>query len=85
MKKLVIDYRELNKQLPKVQTVQAKAKGTIALVETAKIDHIWAKLKIARYFQSLDIRAGYHHISIHSDSRPNTAFLPIWKIPMETC
>ena len=44
-KRLVIDYQELNKQLPKVQTVQTKAKGTIMPIETAKIDHIWAKLK----------------------------------------
>ena len=37
--------RTKHKQLPKVQMVQAKAKGTNALIETAKIDHIWAKLK----------------------------------------
>ena len=39
-KRLVIDYPEINKQLPKVQMVQAKAKGTIALIEMAKIDYI---------------------------------------------
>ena len=75
MKQLVFDYQELNRQLPKVQMVQAKAKGTIILIEMAKIDHIWAKLKGAQYFSSLDIRAGYHHISIHPDLRPKTAFI----------
>ena len=45
-KRLVIDNQELNKQLPKVQMVQAKAKSTIALIEMAKIDYIWAKLKM---------------------------------------
>ena len=55
--------------------VQAKAKGNITLIETATIDHIWAKLKGAQYFSLLDIRAGYHHISIHPDSRPKTAFI----------
>ena len=40
MKRLVINYRELHKHLPEVQMVQAKVKGTIALIETAKIDHI---------------------------------------------
>ena len=55
--------------------VQAKAKGIIALIETSKIYHIWAKLKGAWYFLSLDIRAGYHHISIHPDLRPKTAFI----------
>ena len=73
-KRLIIDYQELNKQLPKMQMAQAKAKGTITLIETAKIDHIWAKVKGAWYFLSLDIRAGYHHISIHPDSRPKPAF-----------
>ena len=74
-KRLVIGYYELNKKLPQVQTTQAKSKGSIVLIETAKIDHIWAKLKGARYFSSLDIRSGYHHISIHPDVRPKTAFI----------
>ena len=51
------------------------------LIGTANIDHIWAKLKGAQYFLSLDIRAGYHHISIHPDLRPKTAFIcPYGKI-----
>ena len=73
--RLAIDYHELSKQLPEVQTAQAKSKGSIVLVETAKIGHIWAKLKGARFFSSLDIRSGFHHISIHSESRPKTAFI----------
>ena len=44
-KRLVIDYCELNKQIPTVQTVQARSKGSIALIETDKVDHIWVKLK----------------------------------------
>ena len=59
--------------------VQAKAKGTITLIEMEKNDHIWAMLKGTSYFSSLDIRAGYHHISIHPELRS------IRKIPMETC
>ena len=74
-KRLVIDYHEFNKQLPKVQTVQTKSKGSIALIGTAKIDHIWAKLKGTWNFSSLNIRSGYHHISIHLESRPKTAFI----------
>ena len=45
------------------------------LIETSKIDHIWAELKGAKYFSSLHIRSGYHHISIHPESRPKTAFI----------
>ena len=55
--------------------VQAKAKGIIALIEMAKIDHIWAKLKGVQYFSSLDIRVGYHCISIYPASRPKTVFI----------
>ena len=58
-----------------VPTVQTKAKGTIALIETAKIDQSWEELKDTQYFSSLDIRPGYHHISIHPDLRPKTAFI----------
>ena len=76
--RLVINYQDLNKQLPKVQMVQVKAKGTITLLEMAKTDHIWAKLEGAQYFSSLDIRVGYHHISIHPDSRPKTAFICLY-------
>ena len=36
-KRLVIYYQELNKQLPKVQMVQVKAKGTIVLIKTPKL------------------------------------------------
>ena len=51
------------------------SKGSISLIETAKIDHIWVKLKGAQYFSFLNIRSGYHHISIHPESRPQTTFI----------
>ena len=57
-----------------VQTTQVKSKGTLAMVETAKIDHMWSKLTGTKYFSILDIWSGYHHISIHPDSRPKTTF-----------
>ena len=69
MKRLVIDYHQLSKKISKVQTIQAKSKGSLAL-----IDHIWSKLKDVKYFPLLDICSGYHHFSIHPDSRPKAAF-----------
>ena len=39
----VIYYCALNKQIPKVQTTQAKSKGSLALIETAKMEYIWSK------------------------------------------
>ena len=72
-KRLVIDYCELNKQIPKVQTTKAKSVGSLALIETNEIDHIWSKLKGAKYFSILGI-CSWYHISIHPDSRPKTIF-----------
>ena len=72
IKRLVINHHKLIKQIPKVQTTQGKSKGSLALIETAKIDHIWSKLKSAKYFSILDIHSRYHHIKIHPDSRPKT-------------
>ena len=73
-KRLVIDYCELNKQIPKVQTTKGKSKGSLALIETAKIDHIWSKLKGTNYLFIMDIHSAYHHISIYPGSRPKTTF-----------
>ena len=53
---------------------QVKSKDSLALIETAKIDHIWLKLKGTKYFSIPKIQSGYHHISIHPDSRLKTAF-----------
>ena len=52
-KRLVINYRKLNKQIPRVQTTEAKSKGSLALIETTKIDHTWSKLKGEKYFTIL--------------------------------
>ena len=73
-KRLVIDYWELNKQIPRLQTTQAKSKGSLALIKAMKIDNIWSKFKGVHYIAILNIRSGYHHILIHPDFRPKTAF-----------
>ena len=44
-KRLVIGYRELDKQIPNIQTTQAKSKGSLVLIETAKTDPIQSKLR----------------------------------------
>ena len=53
---------------------QAKSKGSLAVIQTAKIDHILSKLKGANYFSILGIHWGHHHMSLHPDSRPKTTF-----------
>ena len=35
-----------------------------------------ARLQKCTLFSSLDLRSGYHHISLTPEANPNTAFLP---------
>ena len=45
-----------------------------------KVEDIFSKLNGAKYFSSLDLRAGYHHIPLEKSSIPKTAFnLPFGK------
>ena len=39
-----------------------------------KVEDIFSQLNGARYFSTLDLRAGYHHIGLTTDSIPKTAF-----------
>ena len=59
---LVIDYRALNK---------VTRKFTCPL---PKVEDIFSKLNGAKYFSTLDLRAGYHHIPLDKSSIPKTAF-----------
>ena len=39
-----------------------------------KVEDIFSQLNGAKYFSTLDLRAGYHHIRLTTDSIPKTAF-----------
>ena len=39
-----------------------------------KVEDIFSKLNGAKYFSTLDLRAGYHHIPLDQSSIPKTAF-----------
>ena len=39
-----------------------------------KVEDIVSKLNEAKYFSTLDLRAGYHHIPLDKSSIPKTAF-----------
>ena len=65
---LVIDYRALNKVTRKF------------VWPMPKVEDIFSQLNGAKYFSTLDLRAGYHHIGLTMDSIPKTAFTsPIGK------
>ena len=59
---LVIDYRALNKVTRKF------------VWPMPKVEDIFSQLNGAKYFSTLDLRAGYHHIRLTTDSIPKTAF-----------
>ena len=61
-KHLIIDYRALNKVMRKF------------VWPMPKVEDIFSQLKGAKYFSTLDLRAGYHHIGLTADSIPKTAF-----------
>ena len=61
-KRLVIDYRTLNKVTRKFTWPMPK------------VEDIFSKLNGAKYFSTLDLSAGYHHIPLDKSSIPKTAF-----------
>ena len=61
-KHLVIDYRALNKVTRKF------------VWPMPKVEDIFSQLNRAKYFSTLDLKAGYHHIGLTTDLIPKTAF-----------
>ena len=59
---LIIDYRALNKVMRKF------------VWPMPKVEDIFSQLNGAKYFSTLDLRAGYHRIRLTTDSIPKTAF-----------
>ena len=61
-KHLIIDYRALNKVTRKF------------VWPMPKVEDIFSQLNGAKYFSTLDLRVGYHHIGLTADLIPKTAF-----------
>ncbi|GKB57943.1 putative reverse transcriptase domain-containing protein [Tanacetum coccineum] len=60
--RMCIDYKELNK---------LTVKNSYPL---PRIDDLFDQLQGARHFSKIDIRSGYHHLRVHEDDIPKTAF-----------
>ena len=73
-KRLCIDFRKINDLQQKVIT-EGKSKGCLSLILLPKIDEMYAKLKGAKFFSTIDLRSGYYHIVLGKDSRAKTAFV----------
>ena len=73
-KRLCTDFRQINDLQQKVIT-EGKSKGCLSLIPLPKIDEMYAKLKGAKFFSTIDLRSGYYHIALGKDSRAKTAFV----------
>ena len=73
-KRLCINFRKINDLQQKVIT-EGKSEGCLSLIPLPKIDEMYAKLKGAKFFSTIDLRSGYYHIALGKDSRAKTAFV----------
>ena len=73
-KRLCINFRKIN-NLQQAVITEGKSKGCLSLVPLPKIDEMYAKLKGAKFFSTIDLRSGYYHIALGKDSHAKTAFV----------
>ena len=73
-RRLCSDFRKVNELQQEVITA-GKTKGQISIHPLPKIDEMYAKLKGAKVFSTIDLRSGYHHITLGNSSRAKTAFV----------
>ena len=73
-RRLCVDFRKVNELQQEVITA-GKTKGQISIHPLPKIDEMYAKLKGAKVFTTIDLRSSYHHIALGKSSRAKTAFV----------
>ena len=73
-RRLCVDFRKVNELQQEVITAE-KTKGQISIYLLPKIDEMYAKLKGAKVFSTIDLRSGYHHIALGKSCRAKTTFV----------
>ena len=73
-RRLCVDFRKVNELQQEVITA-GKIKGQISIHPLPKINEMYAKLKGAKVFSTIDLRSGYHHIALGKSSRAKTTFV----------
>ena len=73
-RRLCVDFRKVNELQQEVITA-GKTKGQISIHPLPKADEMYVKLKSAKVFSTVDLRSGYHHITLGKSSRAKTAFV----------
>ena len=74
-RRMCIDFCAINALQPMVIKVDSKAKGNFTLHPPPNIDHLYAQLKGAKIFTTLDLRSGYYNIELGQSSHTKTAFV----------
>ena len=69
-----MDYRKVNSLQQEVKRTD-KGTGSLSLYPLPKIDEMFAKLKAARFFSTIDLRSRYYHIGLSLESRAKSAFV----------
>ena len=74
---MFVDFRNINELQPKTQRVdkQTDMQGNLSLIPLPKIDEIYANLRGAKIFTTLDLWSGYYHITLDNESKAKTAFV----------
>ena len=75
--RMCVDFRKINELQPKTQRVdkQTDTQGNLSLIPLPKIDEMYANLRGAKVFTTLDLRSGYYHIALDKESKAKTAFV----------
>ena len=75
---LCMDYRVFNYLLPAVTQAMGNKKGALALIPLPKIDELFALLKEAKYYTTIDLQSGYYHIKLDEESIPISALTTVF-------
>ena len=73
-RRLCVDFRKVNELQQEVITA-GKTEGQVSIHPLPMTDEMYAKLKGAKVFSTIDLRSGYHHIALGKSSRAKTAFV----------
>ena len=73
-RRLCVDYRKVNALQQEVKRTD-RGTGCLSLYPLPKIDEMFAKLKGARCFSTIDLRSGYYHIGLTRESTAKSAFV----------
>ena len=73
-RRLCVNFRKVNDLQQEVITA-GKTKGQISIHPLPNIDEMYAKLKGAKVFSTIDLRSRYHHIALGKSSRAKAAFV----------